>query len=238
MIPDNAIGSISAEAEDFAPEVKDRIITKTTSLSTEVNQGTFNDAQTKLKSIISSTNSYLLNENVNKYGSEKKSYYEASYSIKVDSNKHNELITLLKDIGEVKNFNENTEDITGSYTNIKIELEAEKERLLRYKALYQDSQNIQDKLQLSDKIFDQERRIKYLEDVINSLDKDVEYSTIYLTIREKQSEYVKITLVRFSQLIKNLVNSFNTLLNLIFVLLPYTILFLAIFFIIKLIKRK
>src|SRR3989344_659944 len=36
----------------FAPEVEDRKITKTASLSTEVERGTFKDAENKLKSIV------------------------------------------------------------------------------------------------------------------------------------------------------------------------------------------
>ncbi|MEK6828475.1 MAG: hypothetical protein AABX78_03930, partial [Nanoarchaeota archaeon] len=61
--------------QDFAPDVKDRKITKTSSMTIEVEQGRFKDAESKLKSAISSTGSYLLNENVNKHDSDWKSYY-------------------------------------------------------------------------------------------------------------------------------------------------------------------
>src|SRR3989338_5003755 len=66
-------------SEDFAPEVKDRKVTKTTSLSTEVKRGAFKDSEAKLKTIISSSSSYLLHENVNKYDTERRSYYVGRY---------------------------------------------------------------------------------------------------------------------------------------------------------------
>ena len=68
---------------DFAPEVEERKITKTASLNSEVERGTFHDSEAKLKAIVTSSDSYLLNENVNKYGKDKKSYYYGYYSIKL-----------------------------------------------------------------------------------------------------------------------------------------------------------
>src|SRR3989338_4045899 len=59
---------------DFAPEVAQRKITKSATMTNEVETGTFKEAESKLKSIITSTNSYLLNENANKYESGRKSY--------------------------------------------------------------------------------------------------------------------------------------------------------------------
>src|SRR3989344_2857798 len=70
-------------AQDFAPDVAERQITKTASISTEVEHGRFWEAQTKLESVVSSTDSYLLQQNVNKYDVGRKSYYYGNYQIKV-----------------------------------------------------------------------------------------------------------------------------------------------------------
>ena len=209
--------------EDFAPEVSERKITKTASMTNEVRQGAFKDAEAKLKSIVSSSNSYLLNENVNKYETGWKNYYNGYYTIKVDTKKYNDVVLQLKAIGEVKSFSENAEDITGSYTNSKIELDAEKQRLERFRKMYDEASLVADKIQLNDKIFDLERRIKYLEDSIKNMDKQVDYSTVYISINEKQSEYAGIVLVRFSELVRNLVSSINSLFSLVFIALPYAV---------------
>jgi hypothetical protein len=53
---------------DFAPDVLERKIVKTASITNEVKRGQFKESEAKLKSIIKASDSYLLNENVNKYG--------------------------------------------------------------------------------------------------------------------------------------------------------------------------
>lgn len=223
---------------DFAPEVTERKITKSASLSTEIETGTFKDAESKLKSIVRSTNSYLLNENVNKYESGWKTYYSGNYQIKVDSRKYNNVLEQLKNIGEVKSFNENADDITASYKNLEIEIAAEKQRLLRYNEMYKEATLIADKIQLSDKIFDQERTIKYLEDSLKNAGRQVDYSAIYVAISEKQSEYASIVFVKFSELVRRLVGSINSLLTLIFVVAPYAVAAAILWFVVRVVRKR
>ena len=222
---------------DFAPDVTDRKITKSSSIGIETETGSFQDAESKLKSIVKSTNSYLLNENVNKYESGWKTYYSGTYQIKVDSRKYNDVLSQLKSIGEVKSFSENAEDITGSYKNLEIELAAEKQRLLRYEEMYKEATLTADKIQLNDRIFDQERTIKYLEDSLKNIDKQVDYSTIYATLNEKQSEYANIVFVKFSELIKRFVASINSLLTLVFAAVPYAVAAAILWFVVRFFRK-
>ncbi len=223
---------------DFAPEVEERKITKTGSMSTEVERGEFYEAESKLKSIVKSSDSYLLNQNVNKGGTNRKSYHTGSYQIKIDTEKYDSVIEQLKDIGEVQSFNENAVDITGTYTKTEIEIESEKAKLKRYEKLYEEAKDVSDKLNLVDRIFNQERTIKYMEDSLKNMDKRVEYSTIYLSINEKKSDYYNVVWVKFSELVKNIVGSFNSLIKLVFVLLPWAIALWIIMFVVKIIRKK
>jgi hypothetical protein len=229
---------IRQDSGNFAPEVQDRKIVKTTTISNEIERGTFSDATAKVKNIAVSSNSYILNENENKYGSGRREYKQASYQIKIETGKYDAVVAQLKEIGEVQSFNENMNDITGSYTNTQIELEAERARLAKYEKMYSEAQNINEKLDLTDRIFNQERTIKYYEDSLKNMDSRVDYSTVYLTITEKQSEYINVVIVKMSQLIQSFVSSFNGLLKLIFVLLPWAIAAAIIGFIVRLIKRR
>ena len=223
---------------DFAPDVTDRKITKSSSINIETETGIFKDAESKLKSIVKSTNSYLLNENVNKYDSGWKTYYSGTYQIKVDSRKYNDIIAQLKGIGEVKSFSENTDDITASYKNLEIELAAERQRLLRYHEMYKEASLTADKLQISDRIFDQERTIKYLEDSIKNMDKQVDYSSIYVTLNEKQSEYANILFVKFSELVRSFVASINSLLKLVFAVIPYAVSAAILWFVVRFFRKR
>jgi len=226
--------------ENFAPEVTDRKITKTTNLATEVARGTFKDSETKLKSIVTSSESFLLNENVYKYdtGVARRSYYSGNYQIKVETGKYDPVIVQLKEIGEVQSFSENSDDITGRYTNLKSELDAEKEKLKRYQQMYDDAIIIADKIDLSDRIANQERTIKYLEDALENMDNRVDYSTIYFTMTEKQSDYANIVFVKFAELVSSFVNSFNNLFRFVFWIIPWAIAVLIVGFVWKRFKKK
>ncbi len=217
--------------QDFAPEENKRKITKQTDIASEIERGTFKQSESRLINIVTSSDSFLLNQNVNRYGKDKKSYYIGTYYIKVDTKKYDSVVAQLRGIGEVISFRESQSDITGDYKNINIEIQTEKSRLKGYRQLLNETQNIDQKIQLTDKIFEQERNIKYLEDSLANMDKTVEYSTITLTLNEKISEYLDIVFVKFSELAMAIVTSLNLLLKFIFLILPWlVVLWLIVFF--------
>ena len=226
------------EDGDIALEVEERVITKTASVSTEVKRGTFYDNENTVKSIITSSDAILLDENVYNYGTERKSYLSGSYTIKVDSTKYDSVISQLKNIGEISYVSQNMDDITQQYTDLSLEIETEKERLARYQNMYDEAEDINDKIDLSDRIFNLERSIKYMEKSLESMDNRVDYSTIYFNMQEKRSEYANVAFAKLSELIKSFVNSLNGLLNLIFVVIPYAVLAGLIWIVYKFTKKK
>ena len=225
-------------SDDFAPEVEDRIKTVSASLTTEIERGKFLGSQTSMKNLVEGFDAYLLNENVWKSEIGFKETNYGSYTIKVDINKYNEMISELKGIGEVQSFSENTEDITGQYTDLEIELELEKSRLVRYQEMYSSAKDVVDKIELNDRIFNQERTIKYIEDRINSLDKRVDYATVYFSMNEEQSDYANIVFVKLSELVKSFVDSLNNLFRLFFVVIPWAIFTWIVFWVYRIIKKK
>jgi len=233
-----AKGGYYYDEGDFAPEVQERQVIKTASMSTEVEKNDYKDAEARLKNIVSATGSYLLTENVNKNGEGWKAYYSGYYQIKVDTSKYDSVVSQLKEIGEVISFNENARDVTGRYTDLKTDLVAEKARLNRYLEMYNKATDINDKINLNDRIFNQERTIKYIEEGIDNIDKRVDYSTITVSMTEERSGYVGIAVVKFSALIKGLVGSFNTLVKLLFILLPWALAGLIILWLVRLVKRN
>lgn len=219
--------------EDFAPGEENRKITKTTSISTEVKRGNFDSSVSSIKNIISSTDSYLLNINENTYGKGLNSYKQAYIQIKVDTSKYDSIVSQLKEIGEVKSFNENSLDITGRYTYLQTDLENEQKRLQTFKNLLSESTSTEEKISLTDRIFEIERTISYLEESLENLDNRIDYSTIYLTITEKQSNYSNLSLVGISDIVKSFLNSLNSLIKFLFIILPWIIIFLIIKWIYK-----
>ena len=227
-------GIVPGYPQDFAPEVSQRDITKSASLSTEVKRGTFKEADSKVKSIVSQNNAIILNENSNSYGEDRNSYLESTYTIKVESSKYPSFIDSLKNLGNVKSFTENTDDITKTRVDTESTLEAEKERLARYNKMYDGASSVQEKIDLSDRIFNQERTIKYYEDSLNNIKNQVSYSTISLSITEKQSDYANTIFVNLSDLVNSFVESLNNLLKFFVVILPWAV----ITFILYLLYRR
>jgi hypothetical protein len=223
---------------EFAPDVEERKIIKTLTMSTEVKKGDFYSSEKWFKDSVSSNNALIINENVNSYGNDWREYRQGRYTIKVDVNKYDSLVSELRKIGKVTNFQENVNDVTGRYTNLEINLEIEKTRLNRYLAMYDEAKTVKEKIDVDDKLFNQERIIKYLEDSIKNMDQRIDYTTIYFNLNEQRSGYSNIMLVKFSTLIKNLVDSFNSLLVIFFVLIPWLTVGIIIYLFYRLLKRK
>ncbi len=224
--------------DSFAPEIEERKITKSASLSTEVERGEFKQEELALKGLITSVNGILINENSNLYGEGKTAYYYGYYTVKVPTSVYGDFVEQLKLLGEVQSFNENSRDITEQYYDVKTELVAEKEKLARFEQMYLEVKDISDKIEISDKIFDQERRVKYLEEAMENKDLQVEYSTVSITLQEERSGYANIAVVKFSQLVRGIVNSFNNLLQLLFYVIPWAVAVGLIWFVVRLVRRN
>ncbi len=222
----------------FAPGVSERKLTKSAWLSSEIERGEFSGAEEELKAMISATGAYLLNENVNKYGSEDKAYYYGTYQIKVETVKYALLVSQLKELGEVQSFSENTEDITAQALDLKTELEAESKKLAQYQSMLKEASTATEKMEIIDRVYSLEKTISYLEDALKNIENKVDYSTVYLTLTEEQSKYVNVAVVGFSELVQNLVESFNSLFQLIFLVLPYVVAGGLIWLGVRLVKRK
>jgi len=223
---------------DFAPEVEDRMLKKTASISTEVERGSFSEAESELKGIATASEAFILYENVNNQGPEGFKYKVGRYNIKVESSKYDAVVSQLKAIGEIQSFNENMKDVTGTYTNIQTELDAEKTRMQRYQQMFEEAKEVGDKIELSDRIFNQERTIKYLEERIANLGNEVSYSTISVTISEEQSKYVDVAIVGLFDLAYVFVESFNVLLESIVGILPWAVAVLIIWIVVKKLRKK
>jgi len=228
----------SPSSSNFAPEITERKITKAASVSSEVEKGGFQSAAATLKSIAASTGTFILNENVNSYESGKKTYYAGSYQLKIPTNNYDSAISQLKQIGTLKQFNENAQDITGTFSNLEIEITTEKARLARYEAMYSEAKEIDDKINLNDRIYSEQRTIKYLEDRLANAGQRVDYSTVSVSISEKRSDFINIAIVKLSTLLETLVGSFNALIVMLVAVLPWVVAGAIIWAIIALIRRK
>lgn len=220
--PSMAIGEEGATGAEQT-EVAERKITKTASIDTEVETGKFKEAESRAKNDISSLDGIILNENVQLHKNEDSSYYTGGYTIKVESGKYDSLVAKLKEIPELQNFREYATDITDDYTDLEVELKAEKDRLEKYRALYDETNDTEDKIDLIDAMFYQERAIEYMEKALKEAGKKVDYFTIDFYLSEKEPSFFNVEFVGASELAANIVNGASTLLRLVSSLLPFLV---------------
>ncbi len=222
-----ADGAFAEVARDFvggfAPESDERLVATTTSLTTTVKHGNFIATATQAKTYVTEAQAITLNENTNTYGEGRQAYTTGSYTYRVPTDNVVSFVNNLKTLGDVTSFNENGQDITDQTLDTTTSLKTEQARLQRYNDLYKESTSIEDKLLLNDRIFNQERQITYLKERLTNLGEGVMYSSVYLTIQEEASPYA-VVFIHFGDLVKRFVNSVNTLLGFVVMLLPWIIL--------------
>ena len=228
---------LNYQNQNFSPEVLNRKIVKTSNLGIETKIGKFKETDSQVRDVVKGTESIIITENIYSNKVDSKEIFTGNYTIKVKIDKLDLVTNQLKTLGKVTSFNQGADDVTGEYTNVNIELQVEKERLERFQEMYADAEEITDKIELNDRIFNQERTIKYLEDSIKDVDQRIDYSTIYLTINER-SNYLGIAFVKLSDLARSFMGSLNSLVRLIVVILPWVLIAGFIYAINKLTKKQ
>jgi len=224
--------------QDFAPDIEERQLIKTSSLSVETKRGEFDRVQSGVNNIVKASGAFVLSENFQVLGKGSQAYKTNNYQIKIETSKYDSVVAQLRELGGIVSFSETATDITGAIANKQVEIAAEKERLRRYEALVGSSGNLNDKITLTDRIFEQDRRIKYLEAALQGSQQQVAYSTISLKLQEKAPALYGVALVGIGELFKTLVGSLNALLYFLFGVLPWAVAAGIIYGIIMLIRKR
>lgn len=214
--------------QGFAPEIEERIILKTANMNAEVERGAFQEEERRLRSIVEQHDGFILNENANRNGEGATGHYTGSYQLKIPVAEYDEAVAALKGIGKVTGFRENAVDITGQYLSVEDELDAERGRLTRFIAMLDDATRVEDKIQLTDRIYDLERSIKHLEERLEKMDDRVDYADISVTLTEERSSYMGLRFVRMGELVRLFVESLSNLFRVVFALLPWAIALLIV----------
>ena len=109
-------------------------------------------------------------------------------TVRVPADHFDEFIQSLRDSsGSVIDISTNVDNITREYNNNDIRIEALETQHTRLLQLLQQAANLSDVIQIEQRLSEVETEITQLKSYKNSMDADVAYSTIELTIREVQT---------------------------------------------------
>ena len=199
----------------------------------EVKRGEFKETEEELRSLVKFSDSFILNQNVNKYGES----YHGSYTIKVNNEKYEFFVLQARELGKVLSFNDNARDVTGNIVSLEERIVSEKKVLEDLEELLDDAETNDEKNKIRQQITNQERFIKNLKDNLKNQENRVEYSTVVVNLQEAPSKYYN-DFVGFSELVNKLVRSLNSLLRWLVGVLPWAILGFLVWLIVRLIKSR
>jgi hypothetical protein len=218
---------------NFYSEIEDRQIEKDAYIAVETKTGKFHDAEEELKLIVMATDSFILNENVNKYGE----IYHGNYNVKVKNEKYDFFVQQARNLGKVISFNDNARDVTGELLNLDARIVQETVVLNDLIEILDETVDEKEKNKLRERISSQRRYINNLQKQLENRENNVEYSTININLREAQPKFYG-EFVGFDDLINKLVRSFNSLLRWVVGVLPWAVLGFLVWLAVRLIKTK
>ncbi|MCC8163719.1 MAG: DUF4349 domain-containing protein [Lachnospiraceae bacterium] len=115
-------------------------------------------------------------------------YYESTryayYTIRIPSDRLDEFVDVVGDLGNVTYKSESVEDVTLEYTDVesrKTALETEQERLLE---LLEEAENMEDLLAIESKLSEVRYELESYGSQLRVLDNQVDYSTVYVDVDE------------------------------------------------------
>ncbi|MCD8196840.1 MAG: DUF4349 domain-containing protein [Lachnospiraceae bacterium] len=115
-------------------------------------------------------------------------YYESTryayYTIRIPSDRLDEFVDVVGDLGNVTYKSESVEDVTLEHTDVeshKTALETEQERLLE---LLEEAENMEDLLAIESKLSEVRYELESYESQLRVLDNQVDYSTVYVDVDE------------------------------------------------------
>ena len=148
----------------------------------------FDDTLKVVQSMVESNGGYI--EDYNSYiyfeDTERGLHLKAGgFRARVDKNQYNEVLEYLRTVGKVSYENEYVYDITSQYVDIEARLKAKKTEEERLLNLMNDADTVQDIIVIEARVAEVRGIIENYEMQIKGWDRDVEYSTIYVSLTEK-----------------------------------------------------
>ncbi len=207
---------------------------KITTANINLESENYFNAKNSILNSIKAKEGIILNENEYEDNKGNKNIY---INAKVPSNKLNLLLEELKNLAEVKSLNIIIDDVTKSYIDYSDRLNRYKEQIEKYKNMLKRNITVEDEIKIQNRIDQLEDQIFYLKKRVSEIDNDVEYSTLYISLKEKPSILENIDFLGFKDSIKLFLNSLDSAFRLIVGLIGFLLPFGIIYLVYKLIKK-
>jgi len=178
------------------------------------------DLNLDVKKIVQSDAS--LRNIVTQYGArityESVSETSSRYTIEVMDSNHKSMVNEIKSIGDVTSYSDSAYYAGDNIDDYEELLKAEQSRYDRYLELYNEAATIEDKLLITDKMFESEQTIAYYQTYLNNIEQSVSYTTLSVSLQEDRwiDNFVTVQIMR-----DQIINSLNFMFTSVMWLLPW-----------------
>lgn len=180
-----ASGNASGNTSEALPENLGRKLIRTVNLTVETDA--FDELLQALNDQISSVSGYVEQSSTSgnsMYSSNQARTRRASLTVRIPADQLDEFVSRVADGGNVTNKSETTEDVTLQYTDLesrKKTLSMEQDRIW---ALLEKADTLEAVIALEERLSEIRYQLESLESRLRLYDNQVDYSTVYLEIRE------------------------------------------------------
>ncbi|HPF87701.1 MAG TPA: DUF4349 domain-containing protein [Candidatus Limiplasma sp.] len=111
----------------------------------------------------------------------------ASFDLRIPSDALDDCLSGLEQIGRITDRYESATDLTTQYSDTQLRLETQQSKMTRLQTLLTQAETVEDLLAIENEIADTQYQIDSLESSLRSIDRQVDYSTVYIYLREQTS---------------------------------------------------
>lgn len=166
-------------ATEGAASTQEQKIIRTASLS--ISTQTFEDSLAALKQLCLDKGGWIAYA----YESDSSTRRTASLTLRIPAQELDSFLTGAGDTGRITSRSESADDVTESYYDTKTRLETQQALLARLQALITDAADLSDLLTLESQIADTQYQIDRLQSNLDSTDRQVDYATVDVSLREE-----------------------------------------------------
>lgn len=188
----------------------------------DLDVGNIDKSDSTLRSTVSQYNALITYERVQDD--------TAYYTIEVSDSNRDAMVEDLKQIGDVTSYTDSAYYAGESLDSYTEQLAAEQARYDRYQELYLEAVSVEDKLLITDRMFESEQSIAYYQDLLNNTQDRVSTTTLSVSLSKDAwlDNFVTLKMMR-----DQVVDSFNFMVSSLFWLIPW----MLVYGVYRLIKR-
>ena len=119
----------------------------------------------------------------------------ASLTLRIPSQRLDEFLSGAQEIGDITAMTQEMQDVSDSYYDVQTRLNTQKEKMARLQSMLQTAADMSDLIEIESAIADTQYQIDRYTSQLKSYDGKVDYSTVYVTVREtRATEIVSLSL--------------------------------------------